>query len=833
METLFWLSAWIIGLGTLACFRLALQTNSIAILGGLIVTTLFADISWLLIISFWLFLGGALVVLNHPDLRKKWVMNPLFNAVKKSLPPLSDTEQVAIDAGTVGWDAELFSGHPRWEKLTTVKKPTLTEEEQAFLDGPVEVLCSMVKDWEITNQAYDLSPDTWAFLKREGFFGLIIPKEFGGKDFSAFAHSEILTKIAGRSLTLASTVSVPNSLGPAELIWHYGTEEQKQYYLPRLAEGLEIPCFALTGPEAGSDATAMTDTGIVCHGTYNGKETIGVRLNWNKRYITLAPIATLLGLAFKLYDPDHLLGDQEDLGITCALVPTNLPGITIGQRHMPFVPFQNGPTQGHDVFISMDALIGGKAMIGQGWRMLVERLSIGRGISLPSTSCGGAKMAGLTAGAYARIRRQFKTPLAEFEGIQEALGRIGGLIYLSEGARTLTTRFIDQGEKPSVLGAIIKCHLTDSGRTIARDAMDIHAGKGLMLGPKNYLAQGYQGVPIGITVEGANILTRSMIIFGQGGIRCHPFILKELHAIEKNQFDTFEKLIGEHTQHTLANLAGSFLHGLTFGHLSHSPVKGKEAIYFKQINRASMAFALVSDICMAMLGGRLKFKEGLSGRLGDLLSYLYLATASLKHYQDQGRMPSDWPLLAWSCQYCLSQFWRAMTELLQNFPNRVAAILLRIAVMPFGSGVKPPSDNLNREISKLLSTENDARSRLMGGCYFDKHPQDEINILMQAFEATLATTDVYSKVLKAQKQGHIPQGSLQSSIQAALKAQILNDLEAKQLSDAHALVLRAIAVDDFAPNAFARKHESMVSNHSALRNTPSQHGKGHSTTLSN
>lgn len=827
MHTLFWLSIWLIGLGTLGYFRLALQTNSIAILAGLIVTTLFANISWLLILLFWIVMGGALVVLNHPEFRKKWVTTPLFNAVKKSLPSLSDTEQVAIDAGTVGWDAELFSGRPNWDKLLSVKKPALTAEERAFMDGPVETVCQMVSDWEVTNQLYDLPKEVWAFLQKEGFFGLIIPTEFGGKDFSAYAHSEILTKLSGRSLTLASTVSVPNSLGPAELIWHYGTDQQKQYYLPRLAKGIEIPCFALTGPEAGSDATAMPDTGVVCQGTYDGKETLGIRLNWSKRYITLAPIASLLGLAFKLYDPDRLLGDTEELGITCALVPIHLPGVTIGQRHMPFVPFQNGPTQGHDVFIPMDAIIGGEAMIGQGWRMLVERLSTGRGISLPSSSCGGAKMAAITSGAYARIRRQFKTPLAEFEGIQEVLGRMGGLIYIAEGARTLTTRFIDQGEKPSVLGAIVKFHITEMGRTIARDAMDIHAGKALMLGPKNYLAQSYQGVPIGITVEGANILTRSMIIFGQGGIRCHPFILKELQAIENNQLDTFEKLVGEHTQHTFANLSGSFLHGLTFGYLANSPVKGKEAKYFKQLNRACMAFAVVSDLSMALLGGRLKFKESLSGRLGDMLSYLYLGSAALKHYQDNGRMPSDWPLLAWSCEHCLDQFWQAMTHLLQNFPNRWIAGAMRVAVMPFGSGVKPPSDHLNRDIAKMLSTENDARTRLITDCYIDKRPSDEIHLLMQAFEATLTTSESYSRVLKAQKQGLIPQGSFELAIQAAFKAEILNEQEARQLNDAHRLVLQVIAVDDFLPKAFERQHDKLKSNQNfAPRNIPPKQSNG-------
>ena len=803
---------WIAGLGALAYLRLSLHISTIAILLGLIITTLFADMSWIILLTGWFILGGMLIILNHSDIRRKWLIQPLFKKLKKTLPPLSETEKNAIAAGTVGWDAELFSGKPDWAKLHKVACPLLTDEERAFIDGPVKTVCNMINDWEVNHIRYDLSETVWAYLKKEGFFGLIIPKSFGGKGFSAYAHSEILTRLASRSVTLGSTVSVPNSLGPAELILHYGTKHQQDYYLPRLASSEEIPCFALTGPEAGSDASAMPDTGVICKGQFEGRETLGIRLNWNKRYITLAPVATLLGLAFKLYDPEHLISDEDALGITCALIPTHLPGVTIGRRHMPLIPFQNGPTQGHDVFIPLDYIIGGQDRIGQGWQMLVECLSAGRGISLPSISCGGGTIAAITSGAYARIRRQFRTEIANFEGIQEVLGRMGGLAYLTNAARSLTASFIDQGEKPSVLGAIVKYHVTEMGRTLASDAMDIHAGKALIHGPSNYLAYGYAGVPIGITVEGANILTRSMIIFGQGGIRCHPYLLEEMNALANDDIETFEKLLAQHTQHTLSNIASAFFKGISRGCISKSPVKGRCAPYYRQLNYSSAALAVVCDISMALLGGKLKFKESLSARLGDLLSYSYLCSAALKFFRDHNEPEEEFALLAWSCEYCLSEFWSAMSRLLDNFPNRPIAWLLRGIVMPFGKGFIAPNDKRNLAVTKCLTTENPVRNRLLEKCIIAQSNDDGVQIVMQAFKATIETEEIYKKIQRAIKKGEIVAANLfPNTIQLAYKANIINEHEAKQLNEAHLKVTKAIAVDDFAPQDFINKSRHLSS----------------------
>ncbi|HRE33107.1 MAG TPA: acyl-CoA dehydrogenase, partial [Candidatus Berkiella sp.] len=630
--------------------------------------------------------------------------------------------------------------------------PKLSEEEEAFLNGPAKQLCEMANDWEITHTLNDLPEQIWQFLIDNGFFALVIPKKYGGKGFSEFAHSEILTMLAGRSLTLASTVAVPNSLGPAELLLRYGTQAQADYYLPRLASGQEIPCFALTAPEAGSDAGAIPDTGIICKGQFEGKEIIGIKLNWNKRYITLAPIATLLGLAFKLYDPDELLGHKKELGITCALIPTNTKGVTTGRRHLPSnIPFQNGPTQGKNVFIPLDWIIGGPNMAGQGWRMLVECLSTGRAISLPSSSSGGARGAVLTCSAYSRIRRQFHTSISNFEGIQEVLARIGGFTYLSEAVRHLTVAMVDAGEKPSVPGAISKYHVTELGRKIANDAMDLHGGKGIMMGPNNYLCRSYQGVPIGITVEGANILTRNMIIFGQGAIRCHPYVLKEMHAIQHHNVQEFEHYMGQHISFTLSNVAHALFHGLTFSHFANSPTANGMKRYYQQLGRASSAFALVADSAMALLGGKLKFKESISSRLGDLLSMMYLISAVLKRYQDQGSQTADLPLVRWSLDYCLAQYWQAMNELLRNFPNRGVAFGLRVLVMPFGVPCHYPKDKLNREITELLTTQSDTRARLLEGVFISNNPQDPIRVLSSAFEAIIANTTLIKQVFDASK----------------------------------------------------------------------------------
>ncbi|MFI4937167.1 MAG: acyl-CoA dehydrogenase [Candidatus Berkiellales bacterium] len=800
MSTLVWLFFWLGGLITLAYQRVSLIFATSAIGLGLVVTTLFSNLSWFSLLLFWILFGVLAFLLNHPDYKRKCLIHPAFEAMSRSLPAMSETEKIALAAGTVGWDAELFSGKMQWEKLLTIPVPKLTEEEKDFIDGPVKQLCEMVNDWEITHRLYDLPQDVWQFLKDQGFFALVIPKKYGGKGFSEFAHSEILSILAGRSLTLSCIVSVPNSLGPAELILRYGTSEQRDYYLPRLASAEEVPCFALTGPEAGSDAGAISDTGIVCKGFFENKEITGIKLNWNKRYITLAPIATLLGIAFKLYDPELLLGDKKDLGITCALIPTHLDGITIGRRHLPSnIPFQNGPTSGIDVFIPLDWIIGGKNMAGHGWRMLVECLSTGRAISLPSSSAGGARVATLVTGAYSLIRRQFRTSIASFEGVQEALARIGGLTYLCEAVRHLTVAMIDAGEKPTVPGAIAKYHVTEMSRTIANDAMDVHGGKAVMMGPRNYLARAYQGVPIAITVEGANILTRSMIIFGQGAIRCHPYLLNEMQAIQHKNIQDFEHYFGEHLRFTLSNAAGAFFHALTFAKFANSPVLSATKPYFQQLARASSAFALVADATMALLGGKLKFKESISAKLGDLLAMMYLMSAVLKRYHDQGAQSDDLPLVRWSLDFCLARFWQTMDALLRNLRPRSVAFILRCVVMPLGLPRHFPLDKLNKKITSLLTTDSPSRRRLVGNVFIPDTESEGVGALEKAFQATLLHSDLLKRIYDGMKHNDLANGSLTQGIELALNAKIISESEAADLLEVDRLCQIVISVDDFAP----------------------------------
>ena len=624
----------------------------------------------------WLLLPLAIILLpfNLPAMRRSMFSKPALHSFQKVMPPMSRTEKEAIDAGTTWWEGDLFRGKPDWQKLHNYPQPRLTEEEQAFLEGPVEEACRMANDFQITHELADLPPELWAYLKQHRFFAMIIKKEYGGLEFSAYAQARVLQKLAGVSGILAITVGVPNSLGPGELLQHYGTDEQKDHYLPRLARGDEIPCFALTSPEAGSDAGAIPDTGVVCMGDWQGQQVLGMRLTWNKRYITLAPIATVLGLAFKLSDPEHLLGETEELGITCALIPTQTPGVEIGKRHFPLnVPFQNGPTRGKDIFVPIDFIIGGPAMAGQGWRMLVECLSVGRGITLPSNSTGSVKSLALATGAYAHIRRQFKVSIGKMEGIEEPLARIAGNAYVMDAAATLITSGIMLGEKPAVLSAIVKYHCTHRGQRAIIDAMDIAGGKGIMLGENNFLARAYQGAPIAITVEGANILTRSMIIFGQGAIRCHPWVLEEMNAAAKNDLVAFDRALFSQIGHVGSNKIRSLWLGLTGGRTSAAPTRDVTRQYYQQLNRLSANLALLSDVSMAVLGGSLKRRERISARLGDVLSQMYLASATLKRYDDEGRNEADLPLVHWGVQDALPHAEVAVDDLLRNFPNRLVA----------------------------------------------------------------------------------------------------------------------------------------------------------------
>lgn len=704
MTTLLWILALLLVLGAAAYLRVSLLTATIAAAVVMAAGSLL-DVTGL--ISWIIFLVIALP-LNLSAFRQSVITRPLLKLYRGIMPEMSSTEKEAIEAGTTWWEADLFAGNPNWKKLHNYPVARLSAEEHAFLEGPVEEVCRMVNQHMVSHQLADLPAEVWQFLKDKGFFAMIIKKKYGGLEFSAYAQSRVLQKLAGVSSELASTVGVPNSLGPGELLQHYGTPEQQDHYLPRLAKGLEVPCFALTSPEAGSDAGAIPDFGVVCKGQWQGEEVLGMKLTWNKRYITLAPVATVLGLAFKLKDPEHLLGEKEELGITCALIPTDVEGVETGRRHFPLnCMFQNGPTRGKEVFVPLSFIIGGPKMAGQGWRMLVECLSVGRGITLPSNSAGGVKTAALATGAYARIRRQFKLPIGKLEGIEEPMARIGGNAYLMDAVTSLTTTGIDLGEKPSVISAIVKYHLTDRMQKCVIDAMDIHGGKGVCLGPNNYLGRGYQAAPIAITVEGANILTRSMIIYGQGAIRCHPYVLAEMESA----FDTdvnrglnnFDAALFGHIGFTTSNFIRSLWMGLTGSRFSNAPFADKTKRYYQHMNRFSANLALLSDLAMATLGGNLKRKERISARLGDLLSQLYLASATLKRYQDEGRQSEDLPLVQWAVEDALYKLQSSLDDLLDNFPAGLGGVL-RLVLFPFGRPLKRPSDVLDHKVAKIMQT---------------------------------------------------------------------------------------------------------------------------------
>lgn len=799
MTTTLTLLGVILVIGAMAYRRASLFTSTLATAAALVIGAFYGHVPLLI----WVLFALVAIPLNLVEFRRNQLTRPLFKLYKSIMPEMSRTEKEAIEAGTTWWEADLFAGNPNWKKLHAIPVSTLSAEEQAFLDGPVEEVCRMVDDWEVTHERADLSPEVWQYLKDHKFFAMIIKKKYGGLEFSAYAQSCVLQKLCGASAVLASTVGVPNSLGPGELLQHYGTEEQKDHYLPRLAIGKEIPCFALTSPEAGSDAGSIPDFGIIAKGEWEGEEVLGMRLTWNKRYITLAPIATVLGLAFKLRDPDHLLGEEEELGITCALIPTHIKGVEIGRRHFPLnVPFQNGPTRGEEVFVPLDFIIGGPAMAGQGWRMLVECLSVGRGITLPSNSTGGVKMLALATGAYSRIRRQFKLPIGKMEGIEEPLARLGGNAYIMGAAAKLTVTGIDLGEKPSVISAIVKYHLTDRAQKCVIDAMDIHGGKAICMGPNNYLARGYQGAPIAVTVEGANILTRSMIIYGQGAIRCHPYVLPEMlaasHPDKEVALKEFDKAMFSHVGFAISNLVRSFWLGLTGAKLAAAPFKDQTKGYYQQLTRLSANLAFLSDMAMGTLGGELKRKERVSARLGDVLSQLYLASSALKRYQDEGRQQADLPLLHWALQDAMFKAQEAIDELLRNFPNRWIGLALRVIVLPLGRDLKRPSDKLDQQVARLLQTPSATRSRLAEGQYLTREEGNPFGLLEQALEDVLAAEPLFDKVCKVEGTKR-PFTQLDKVADAGLALGVINQTEAELLRRAEQSRLQTINVDDFDP----------------------------------
>ncbi|MET4027296.1 acyl-CoA dehydrogenase [Marinobacter sp. MBR-99] len=702
-----------------------------------------------------LLLALALLITLPGDLRLDKFSRPLLGWVRSRLPKLSPTEQEALNSGSVDWDGELFSGKPEWNKLLDAAPAHLTSEEQAFLDGPVEDLCKLLDDWQITHEHYDLPDKVWKFIRDKGFFGLVIPKEDGGLGFSNTAHSEIVMKISTRSVSAAVTVMVPNSLGPGELLMHYGTDDQKHHYLPRLAKGKEIPCFALTSPVAGSDAGAIPDKGIVCKGEWNGKEVLGLKVTWNKRYITLAPVATLIGLAIKVYDPEHLIGDQDDIGVTCVMVPRETDGVNAGARHLPMnTVFMNGPTWGTEVFIPMEQVIGGQDMLGKGWKMLLECLSIGRSISLPALGTGAGKLASLATGSYAYTREQFGRTISQFEGVQEALEPIAGYTYMMDAARLLTAGMLDRGVRPSVPSAVLKYRNTDLMREVINHAMDVVAGRGVITGPRNFLARAYQAVPIGITVEGANILTRSLMIFGQGAIRCHPFIVEEIEAAGMEDEDKaakqFDGIFYRHLAHTTRNALRAFVLGLSKGWLETAPRQGDIQKYYRQLGRFSAAFALMTDVTLLTVGGGLKARQRLSGRMADCLVQLYYATAVIKQWHEEGYPDDQRDLVEWCLQTCLHDLQDSMREAIINFPVPALRWPLRLLVFPLGAtGLNGPDDKLGAKVAATIVNDTPVRQRISRGTFINMDPDDPLGRVLNAYNLANETAEMRQRLHEA------------------------------------------------------------------------------------
>ena len=750
-----------------------------------------------------LVLAIVILLLFVRPVRRALLTPSIMRAMARALPRMGETERIALEAGTVWWDGELFSGRPDWTKLRDFQRKPLSAREQAFLDGPVEELCGMIEEWRVERDG-DLPPEAWRFLKEKKFFGMIIPEEYGGLGFSALANSAVVTKVSSRSVAGAVTVMVPNSLGPAELLLHYGTEEQKRHYLPRLADGREIPCFALTGPEAGSDAASTKSRGVVCRGTWQGKEVLGMKLSFRKRYITLSPVTTIIGLAFRLFDPDHLLGAKEDLGITVALIPHDLPGIEIGKRHDPLgVPFLNGPIYGRDVFVPLDAIIGGQARAGQGWQMLMANLAAGRGISLPGLATGASQLCARAVGAYATVREQFDLPIGRFEGIEERLATIGGMTYVLSGARVLTAGAVDAGEKPAVISAIMKAYSTEGMRTVVNAGMDVQAGAGISKGPRNTLAHAYGAVPIGITVEGANILTRTLIVFGQGAIRCHPYVRHEMDAVARKDLVAFDRAFFGHMGFIASNAVRSLVHALTRSAFARpSGIGSPESAYLARMTSLSAAFALVSDAAMATLGGTLKRREKLSGRLADALAWLYFGSATVKKFWDDGRPDADLPFLRWGCEKAIHEVETALEGVLGNLPNRPTAFLLGAAIFPLGLRGGPPSDRLGAKVAQALLDGREERLRLTRDIYVPPPDDPGLGRLEVALGRVIAAAPAHAAIKKAVREKKLAREPEETLAERAVQAGIIDEAASKRIRDAERTRDDAVQVDEFDADFF-------------------------------
>ena len=785
-----------------AYMRLPLLVWSLALGAGLVAFNIFSDVETSQKTLLWILFAAIIIPLNVKPVRLNLISRAIYRVMKKLMPTISQTEQEALDAGDVWWEAELFSGKPDFSFLQNLPKPALTDEEQAFLDGPVEEFCEMLDDWQITHVDYDLSPEAWQFAKDNGLFALIIPKQYGGKDYSAYLHSQAVMKIGSRSGSAAVTVMVPNSLGPGKLLMTYGTEEQKDYYLPRLAKGIDIPCFGLTGPDAGSDAGAMPDTGVVCYGSFEGKDNVlGIRLNWAKRYITLAPVATILGIAFKLVDPEHLLSEEEERGITLALIKRDTEGVEVGKRHFPANhAFMNGPIRGKDVFIPLDSIIGGVDYVGKGWAMLMECLGDGRAISLPALGTAAGKMAAKYTGGYSRIRQQFHTPIGYFEGVEEALTEIAGQTYVMDASRSLVTVALDSGAVPSVISAIVKLQVMERMRDVINHAMDIHGGHGICMGPHNHLCRAYQLTPVGITVEGANILTRTMIIFGQGAMRSHPYLLKEVHAVhnenQKQGIKDFDNAFFAHMGFIFSNVVRSFWLGLSYAKLVKTPGDKDTSHYYQQLVRMSSAFALLSDICIGVLGGSLKRREKISGRLADALSNMYVISAVLKHYENQGSQKEDLVLLKWACEDALFNIQTALKGIMKNLPVPFIGRLCNIIIFPLTKPYQRPDDRTGHKVARLTLSSSETLDRLSAGIYNSTDKDNSTGRISHALQLVLKTSELQHKLRDAYKQDRLKSRDRDAYVEAKEK-NIITDSEYELLVETDAAIQNAIKVDEF------------------------------------
>lgn len=794
-----WLIALLLTVSSLVYHRLGLGKGSIILLAFLAIYSI-NNYHPIFALGCLLFLGAINVGKIRQQLFSKW----LFNQLAKAAPKISPTEQEALEAGDVWWDGQLFSGQPDWQILHDLPASKLSPQEQKFINGEVEILCEMLDDWQITHQLHDLPATVWDYIKQHKFCGIIIPKKYGGLEFSHYAHSQIVLKIASRSASAAVTVMVPNSLGPAKLLLSYGTDAQKSYYLPRLANGVEIPCFALTGPNAGSDASAIPDTGIVCRDIYEGKEVLGVRLNWHKRYITLGPVATIIGLAFKMFDPEHLISDEKNIGITIALIPANTSGVSIGKRHFPLNgAFQNGPNWGKDVFVPLTYILGGAGQAGKGWKMLMQSLATGRAISLPALSAGAAKLVCRNSGAYCRIRQQFNVAIGEFEGIQTQLAMIAGETYLINAARTVTAAALESGVQPAVVSAIIKYELTERMRRVVNAGMDIQGGSGICLGPRNYIGRLYQVLPVCITVEGANILTRSLMIFGQGAVRCHPYIYQQMQNLHGDDhrlaLAKFDELLLAHLGFMGGNKVRALWLGL--GATKWQPTPGGQATrpYYRAISRLSAGFAFAADCAIVLLGGSLKRKERVSGLFADVVSNLYLASAALKHFHDQKCPDADLPLLHWACQHSIYQAQEALWSACKLLPWRLLSFSITRTIFPYGKTYQPPADHLNRQLADILQTESEARDRLTEGIYTNRRQSDPTGRIEVAFTAVLKAAAAEQKIRTAQRQGKLAKGVIDNALlQKAVASKIITDQQSHDINQAQKFRTAAIEVDDFA-----------------------------------